>query len=93
MVSCKADVKGQPGSLLVCRKCGEKKRAKKLRSWLARELEGAELRVALTGCLDVCPKKDRVTVALGEGARGAWVVDPKRDRPALLQAVVARLAG
>ena len=85
----------------VCNRCGKAdKAAGKLVNWLQdrlageKELEG-RLQVKRVGCLGPCPKK-KLTVAVGGAKAKDWdrgfLVDPDRDRQALLSMVMQRLA-
>jgi predicted metal-binding protein len=81
----------------LCKGCGA---ANELASWLkdqvgSRKSLAGKLAIERVGCLGPCPKK-KLTVALsGTSSRGwgqGFVLDPDRDRKALLSLLVQRLA-
>ena len=81
----------------LCKGCGA---ANELASWLkdqvgSRKRLAGKLAIERVGCLGPCPKK-KLTVALGGAKAQDWgkgfVVDPDRDRKALLSLLVQRLA-
>lgn len=84
------------GLLLVCKKCQKRAGGPPVKKSLKRALEAlfgrkrAPLRVASTGCLDVCPR-GRVCVVATGGARGGrdrlFLVEPGADPSALLAAL------
>jgi predicted metal-binding protein len=81
----------------LCKGCGA---ANELASWLkdqvgSRKRLAGKLAIERVGCLGPCPKK-KLTVALGGTNARDWgqgfVLDPDRDRKALLSLLVQRLA-
>lgn len=73
--------------------CG-RERGTRLREQLKLQLKSAggpaaECRVLGTSCLDVCAA-DGVTVAVWPGDK-VWVVDPEKDRPALIERIQAHM--
>lgn len=85
----------------LCNRCGKADRgAGELASWLRDRVDGDEelrgrLAVKRVGCLGPCPKK-KLTVAVGGARAKDWgrgfLIDPRRDRQALLSLLLQRIA-
>lgn len=100
----KAHAKGLETRAVValCNRCGNaKKAAGELASWLKDRVSSRkdlkqQLAVQQVGCLGPCPKKKKLTVAVGGASAKDWargfLIDPDQDRQALLSLVLQRLA-
>lgn len=89
------------GLLAICNRCGKKRdEVRKFTDWVEREIADDpalrdQVAVRRVGCLGPCPGK-KLTVALGGTRDRDWkrcyVLDPKRDKGALMGLLCQRIA-